>query len=165
MDWLHSVLKWVDHYRWTVISLVVGLGLFGVVLGLQGCASTVRAPDGSGDMLNRSEFRMMVASMETDLTKTRIHLDAALAEYNADVSAHNATIEAGVEQLDRQDAIRADVLETVGAVAVTAAEGTLNPISLIPSGIGLVGLLLGIGASTDSRRKDKVITTIKNGIT
>ena len=88
-------------------------------------------------------------------------LDALVAQYNAKVEANNKLVAAGRADLDRQDAFKAQLLTTAGHVAMTAADGTLNPTSLIPIGIGLLGALFGLGTRLDNHRKDEVIETSK----
>ena len=94
-----------------------------------------------------------------------IWVPALVAAYNEEVNAFNVQVQAGNEDLDQQDEFRSNILETVGSVAIQAAEGGLNPVSLIPIAVGLFGGALGLGASADSLRKNKVIKNLKNGAT
>ena len=111
--------------------------------------------------MTRTEFNRQVITVEKTLALKRVDLDAQVATFNEEVDAFNAQVDAGLEDLEKQDQFRSEVLETVGLVATQAAEGSLNPISLIPIGIGLLGGALGLGAAADNRRKDKVIDTLK----
>ena len=165
-DLLHRTLKWLDHNRWTVISILLFALLVGCALTTVGCQSTTAgliaaAPGEPPAKVDRGEFHRQTAQVEKDLALRRVQLDAQLAAYNEEVTAFNSQVQSGQEELDRQDVLRAQLLDIVGVVATGAAEGTLNPVSLIPLGIGLLGGALGLGAAADNRRKDRVITGLK----
>ncbi|HRT88238.1 MAG TPA: hypothetical protein P5296_16650 [Anaerohalosphaeraceae bacterium] len=165
-DLLHSALKWLDHNRWTFFSIVVFAVMLAAFIGIAGCQSTTAslfAPaDGSAAAkIDRSEFMRQAGIVQKDLAVKRVAIDAELAAYNEEVKAFNGRVDAGLEDLDRQDEFRAQIVDTVGLIASSAAGGTLNPVSLIPIGVGLLGGALGLGAAADNRRKDKLITDLK----
>ncbi|MBN2559920.1 MAG: hypothetical protein JXQ75_03195 [Phycisphaerae bacterium] len=169
-DLLHRSLTWLDHNRWTVISILLFALLVGGTLSTVGCQSTTAGltpmePGQAPLKVDRGEFHRQTAQGEKDLALRRVQLDAQLAAYNEEVAAFNERVEAGLGDLDRQDELRAQLLETVGVVATGAAEASLNPVSLIPLGIGLLGGALGLGTAADNRRKDRVITDLKTTTT
>jgi hypothetical protein len=91
------------------------------------------------------------------------------AEIAARVAAWNTRVEAASEtaamdrlELDRQDEFRGQFLDVLGSVAVQGAAGTLNPVSLLPLAIGLLGTAWGVGTKIDNGRKDGVIVDLKN---
>ena len=165
-DWLDKILKWIDYNRYLVISLVLFAILTGAIIGAVGCSSTIPGliadpSTGVTAKVDRDEFANQVILVEKDFAVQRIQLDASVASFNEEVTAFNAKVEAGYADLDRQDAFRQEIVNTVSLVAASAAEGTLNPISLIPIGIGILGGALGLGAGLDNRRKDQVIRDLK----
>lgn len=164
-DVVHKILNWLDHNRYTVAAVLVFIVTMGIVIGLTGCQSQTAgltlAADGTAATVSRSEFERQALAGEKDLAVRRIELDGMVAAFNEEVKAFNERVQAGLEELARQDAFKTELLDTIGVVAVGAAEGTLNPASLVPIGIGLLGGALGLGASADNRRKDKVITNLK----
>ena len=164
-DIVHKALKWLDHNRYTVASVLVFIVTLGVVIGLTGCQSQTTgltlAADGTAPTVSRREFERQALVGEKDLAVRRIELDGLVAAFNEEVKAFNERVQAGLEDLARQDAFKSELLDTIGVVAMGAAEGTLNPASLVPIGIGLLGGALGLGTAADNRRKDKVITTLK----
>ncbi len=165
-DLWHSVLKWLDYNRWTFVSIIVFAIMLAAFIGIAGCQSTTAplfAPtDGSAAAkIDRSEFMRQASTADKELSLKRVAIDAKLAAYNEEVKAFNERVDAGLEDLDRQDEFRAEILNTVSLVAANAAGGTLNPVSLIPIGVGLLGGALGLGAAADNRRKDKLITDLK----
>ena len=164
-DAVHTVLNWMDHNRYTVISVLVFLLTLGIATSLTGCESAttglVAASDGSPAKVSRSEFQRQALVGEKDLAIRRIELDGLAAKFNEEVKAFNERIQAGLDDLARQDEFKQQLLETIGTVAMGATDGTLNPMALVPIGIGLLGGALGLGTSADNRRKDKVITELK----
>jgi len=165
-DILHKLMNWIDHNRYTVLSIVLFILTMGAVVAMTGCESTtiglVAASEGAPpEKVTRSEFQRQALLTEKDFTVQRLQLDMQSAAFNEEVKAFNQQVQAGLEDLQRQDEFKQQLLDTVGIVAVGAADGSLNPASLVPIGIGLLGGALGLGTSADNRRKDKLITDLK----
>lgn len=164
-DLWHRTLKWLDHSRWTFFSIVVFTIMLAAFIGIAGCESATSplfAPaDGSRVKIDRSEFMRQAGTAQKDLALRRVAIDAEIAAYNEEVKTFNERVDAGLQDLDRQDDFRAEIVNTVGLIATSAAGGTLNPVSLIPIGVGLLGGALGLGAAADNRRKDRLITDLK----
>ena len=165
-DVLHSITNWIDHNRYTVASVLMFIVALGIIFSLTGCESTTGAlaattEDATVVKVTRSEFQHQALVGEKDFAIRRIQLDGLVAVFNEEVAAFNAQVQAGLEDLLRQDLFKQQLLETLGGVAISATEGTLNPTALVPIAIGLLGGALGLGTSADNRRKDKVISTLK----
>jgi len=167
MDWLHKVFGFLDHYRWTVVGILATVIMAGGALTIAGCKSTTPGLV-SADLVGRRTFESQALSESARLDLQKAQLEAALVAYNLEVEALNKRIEAGIEDLDAQDAVRAEFLEAIQVVGTEAAAGTFNPGSLISLGVGLLGGLLGLGGlaagvTADNRRKDELITKLQNG--
>ena len=164
-DVMHKLTNWIDHNRYTVLSVLIFILMMTVVVSLAGCESVTlgltAAADGTAAKVTRSEFERQVLAGEKDLAVRRIELDGLVAAFNEEVKTFNQRVEAGQEELARQDEFRQQIVDTIGLVATSATEGSLNPAALVPIGIGLLGGALGLGTSADNRRKDKVITNLK----
>ena len=165
-DVLHSITNWIDHNRYTVASILVFMVALGIIFSLTGCESTTTAlaattEDAAVVKVTRSEFEHQALVGEKDFAIRRIELDGLVAVFNEEVATFNAQVQAGLENLVRQDLFKQQFLETVGGIAISATEGTLNPTALLPIAIGLLGGALGLGTSADNRRKDKLISTLK----
>ena len=161
-DKVHTTLKWMDHNRYAVASVIVFILSMGLVLNLTGCeAMTAGLADGTSTKVTRSEFERQALVGEKDIAVQRIELEAQVAAFNEEIKLFNDRIAAGQEDLARQEAFQQQLFDTVGLIAASAAEGTLNPAALVPIGIGLLGGALGLGTAADNRRKDKVITELK----
>lgn len=164
-DIVHTALNFVDHNRYTLVSVLVFVLAMGLVVHLTGCQATtaglVARADGAVAQVSRSEFQRQALIGEKDFAVQRIELDGQIAAFNEEVKTFNERVAAGLDDLQRQDEFKQQLLETIGLIAVSATEGTLNPAALVPIGIGLLGGALGLGTSADNRRKDKVITDLK----
>ena len=162
-DIVHTTLKWMDHNRYAVASVIAFVLAMGLVLHLTGCeATTAGLANGDAPQVSRSEFQRQALVGEKDLAVRRIELEAQMAAFNEEVNAFNQRVDAGQDELARQDAFKQQLLDTVGLVAVSATEGAFNPAALVPIGIGLLGGALGLGTAADNRRKDHVITELKS---
>ena len=160
MTWLDRLFKGVDHNRWTVLGVLLCLGIAVALFGTVGCESTTLSLTGSGDKVARTELAKEAETISAGLAGDAAALEAALVAHNAKVTAHNESVALSVADLDRKDEIRLEILETVGAIATQAASGTFNPVSLIPTLVGLGGLVLAGTTAADNRRKDKVIANV-----
>lgn len=164
-DMLHKGFNWMDHNRYTVLSVAIFIAIMAAVMSLSGCESMTPGlslgAGGTAVKVSRAEFERQALAGEKDLAVRRIELDGLVAQFNEEVKAFNDQVQAGLEDLKKQDEFRGQVLDTIGIVATGAVEGTLNPAALVPIGIGLLGGALGLGTSADNRRKDKVITSLK----
>lgn len=164
-DVVHAVTNWLDHNRYTFAAVLLFILTMAVVAGLTGCESLTPSlsttEDGTAVKVNRSEFQRQALIGEKDFAVKRIELDAQTAAFNAEIAAFNERVQAGLDDLQRQDEFKQQLLDTIGSVAIGASDGTLNPMALVPIGIGLLGGALGLGTSADNRRKDKVITDLK----
>ena len=143
-DLWHSLIKITDHDRHKMFGIVLALLIAGWVAG---CNAKTLSVTGSGEQVTQTQFTREVAAAEANLTAQAETLAANAQEGQAD--------------LDRQNALRAKIINTVGAVATAATTGTLNPAAGVGSLVAV--LLAGVagGSVMDSRRKDKLINDLK----
>ena len=165
-DVFHAATNWIDHNRYTVLSILLFILMMGAVVAMTGCESTtaglVAPADGARPAkVDRSEFQRQALITEKDFAVRRIELDSQSAAFNEEVKAFNEQVQAGLDDLQKQDEFKQQLLDTVGVMITSAADGTFNPASLVPIGIGLLGGALGLGTSADNRRKDRLITDLK----
>ena len=66
-----------------------------------------------------------------------------------------------VEDLEIQTTQRQQIIDTLGGLAVQAAQGNANPISALTTLIGLISAGSAVGLGLDSLRKDRVIKNLK----
>ena len=163
-DFLKPVIRWVDHNRY----LTLGLVLLVAVLGWSfGCESLTKSLTDGGADVDRAAFVAEAEELQAGLEKDAISLaarhTAEVAELEADLKSGEAKIAIGLDDLNRQDEQRRQLIDFVGTLVTSAAAGTFNPATAITGAASLGALLLGGGAVADNRRKDRVITTLKNG--
>ena len=141
-DSVHTVLKKVDHNRYTVVAITVIALVSAFVFG---CASTTPGIVDSGVKVDAIEFNAQVLSEQ--------------AELEAAIAALNARADAGYADLERQDRLRTEALATItGIVEAYVPPPFSNMVMPIAS---LGGLILAGGFGLDNRRKNKVIAEIK----
>ncbi|HUW31046.1 MAG TPA: hypothetical protein VM223_05485 [Planctomycetota bacterium] len=96
------------------------------------------------------------------LKKDRDAVAAQAAELQAKMISAQSRIDAGLDDLDRQNAARSELLGLTIRTVSAAAQG--NPVDLAATiaGLGVVGAgLLGLGKRYDTARKDIVIAGLK----
>lgn len=149
MDFWAPVTKFFDRYRYTALSLAV---VAGSTFYLTACKSTTLGPV-SGTKVERPAFDREVAEDQSAIEK-------AMADVNARIESHNAAIDAGYDDLDKQDAVRAEFVKLATGVATSAATGGITTPGLINAAVTAMGLL-GLGSVADNKRKDKIIKSGK----
>jgi len=156
-DVLHKALKWIDHNRYLVTAIVLSSVL---IFGVVGCHSAVVGPV-SGKLVGRSQYDQEVLTVVGELEAERQAALSSVEAFNVRAETVQRQIEAGYDELDRQDKIRGEILQTVGGVITEAAQGRLDPVNVATGAMTIAAALLGIGAVADNRRKNAVIERLK----
>lgn len=162
-DYLNQALTFFDHYRYTVVGAVLTCI---VIVYTVSCASQTRSivPDpvtGKHELVDRSEFQRQAQAAASDLVTERAQLQAQLSVLAARASSLSDAFDAGVADLDAQDAEREQVIAKIGEMATGAFSGTLTGSSALVGAIAIGSVLLGLGSTADNRRKDGVITKLQ----
>jgi len=156
-DWWHDITKkLLDHSRYTIIGTILGLIMAGSLVGFAGCQS--RTLGLGGERVNRMELAAEVINSDTDIATTRAEIEAATAVLNVEIEARNQRATQAIEDLDRQDLVKVQVIEAVSLIGQQAASGTpVNWLGLIPMATTvLLGAAVG-GFAKDNLRKDRKI--------
>lgn len=124
--------RWIRHNVGTVVSFVLAAIL---VVWAYGCESQVKSLTGVG-MVTRNEIT--------------IELNSEVKRLEAEIDRLHETAIARYETLDRKDAIKAKLFDTV---AIATQAGTFNTVGLAT----LAGSLMAIGLGVDNRIKGTVI--------
>lgn len=161
-DIWNRLFKWLDHYRFTALGILLAVVVVVAGLALVGCESKTTSLVDPDREITRDQLRREVVAVDTEIRLERVEIEAASERLNEQITKYNDSLEAASADLDEQDAVKAAILEFAAQLALQGASGTLNPAALIPLGVGVLGSVLGIGSALDSRRKDKVITTLKS---
>lgn len=157
-DLFSPLLKFLDHYRYTVGLLLVGIA---VMVSLFGCQTTTSSILDPSKEVSAHGLQLEATQIKSDLASERAALDAMIAEHNGKIEAFNEKLELAQADIERKEAVKAELLNIGGSVAVSVAEGSVNPASLVGTGLTALALALGIGASADNRRKDSKIKELK----
>lgn len=158
-DLIHAGLKVVDHERWKIIGLVIGVI---IVVSMVGCDVKIRSPF-SLEKITREEFKMEIMTADNKLEAERLQLEQAQLAYNSKVELRNEKVKAGESKFEEAEKLQTGFIEIAGGVATTLATGgQLNTASILMSVLALGGVGTAIGGVVDSARKNKVIKDQKN---
>lgn len=104
------------------------------------------------------------ATAPADIAAAQAAKDKSLSDAKAlatDIDAFNAAMDQAYTQIARKQQMFATMVQALGGVARTAAQGAVDPVSLIGTGLTLATSLMGLGALGDSRAKSKVINKLQ----
>jgi len=147
MDVFHKLMKFLDHYRWPAASVLVsGLLTIGTFTFF-GCQSKTLSllPGSQGQYyeVDRREFVRQAMEIEREFTASKIEIEASVAKLNGAVETHNAKVEEGVADLDKQDALKTEIFDAISVFAADSAQGDFNLLGLL----GIAGTIL-LGGTT-----------------
>ena len=159
-DWWHALLKSADHNRGVLLALVVAGALAAYMFGCDATTSSLIVP---GKPVNSREFRAEVRRIESDMAKRRNLLIAEVADFNDEVDRFNESADEAASDLERQQEVRRQIVQTVGGFASDAAQGSFNPVSAISTLVTLVTVGASAGLALDNYRKGRIIGLLKDG--
>lgn len=163
-DLWHQITNRLDHNRGSALG--IGLGII-VVLGAfftPGCLEPkTRSLKDSTVQVTEIEFLVEAKEVKNTLLAQMGVLSVEMDAMEKEVLLFETRTDIGLADIEDQRAGYVTVLETLEAISMQAAAGTLNPVAFIPAAFGIAGLLFGVGKGYDNRRKDALITELKNG--
>lgn len=154
-DWLHSLLKLIDHERGKVIALILAVI---IVLGVWGCEVKLASPF-TGRKVTAKQFEAEVRFKKTEF-ETRLSL------VNAEMQQFLANAEITQEQFVKWEELKKEGFDVLAGVVTTFAGGEqVNTAQVVASLVGLGGIFMAGGGLYDSNRKNKIIEEekAKNG--
>lgn len=155
-DYLHNILKWIDHNRGQVIGVMIPVIFCAVVLAgcLESETGSVLKP---GEKVTRPEYTAEIVVIEKNLELKRLEAEQVISAYNIVAESLQGQIIAGFDDLDEQDLRTAELFETIGGFATTAIETGIKPLGIAQILMMLASIGWGIGNFTDNIRKDREI--------
>lgn len=159
-DALHASLNWVDHNRYLAIAIGATILL---MVTLVGCEPRTTSPFDGQRVTQRqlvAQTQAYEAQLQTQVSKAERDYQQTLDELQAQAVAGQAKAEAALEEIAQRKAALTMAMESITQLASAAAGPQFVP--LIGSAAGIAGVLLGLGATADSKRKDQVILNIKS---
>jgi TolA-binding protein len=157
MDCLHALLKWIDHNRWTLLSLLL-IGI--LIFAGWGCRPRTASLSGDGTV-TASQLQAQALEAQQDLVKRRIELESQMQVFNQDVESLEQRLAHAREDLQRQIELRKDILALLGNAATDALDGSFSARGFVVPAISLLAAAFGVGKTLDNRRKDRVIRRLK----
>ena len=157
-DVFHSLAKWASYNRGLFLALILG----GVVSGmLWSCAAKAPSLLDPKARVTAAEFEREAVTVKNTFDKRAADLRAVEAGLNADIVAANQKIALAKEEFQRQEAIRAKVVEVLSGLGSVAASGGLTGPAAAGAALQVLTLFAGAGLYYDNRRKDRVIQDAK----
>lgn len=158
MDILNKILTLIDHERGKIIGTVLAVCVFA---GVYGCESKTTIDDGK-TKVTRTELHQKVVTLTTGYENQRKLILASVEQLNADIAAFNQKVTLAESDLDKQDAVKAQILTTLGGIGTAAATGGITAPVAIGSIMQLALLGFGAGAVVDQTRKNALIQTLQD---
>lgn len=158
MDVIHNGMKWADYNRGTLLGLILAVL---ACVWLVGCPATTQSLIRPGETVDAPALEREIITQQAAFDVESAAIAQRIAEYNTNVDAFNAKIEAAATHLQEQYEQRAAIVETLGSLVGSIASGGFSPAAGIGAVISLAGLGLAGGLGYDNIRKRKVIKTLK----
>jgi len=130
---MEAIAKWIRHNQGLFVALIISEALLLWTFGCESRVGSLTTPD---KLVTRDEL-----SIEISAEQARLENELVILQKQA---------EAKLAQLDRQDAIKKQLLDFW---SLSLSTGQVNPVGLV----GLLSGILGVGVIVDNRIKDKVI--------
>ena len=144
---MHTVLKWIDYNRYTVIGALLAAV---IALGVVGCDPKVTSPI-SGNQVTTHE-------LTAEVTSEKINLEAQWATIETKLKQLETKTGPAYAELERKQLAITQALVFVDQLITQYAGPAGAPIA---TAIGLAGLFFGGGVKADNRRKDAIIAENK----
>lgn len=159
VDMWHKVLQWVDHNRWLVAGLSLAILMSVWVVGCQPTTASILNPKAK---VTASQLQREMAIVSTGFSKREALIIQMQAALSAEAQEKSDTIAAAIDDLDRQIAMRQQIITAIGGMGQSLAAGTLTPAAGINGVMSLILLLGAGGLGVDNLRKSRVITQLKS---
>ena len=159
-DFVHVLLRYLDHNRYLAAGLALAILMLVYTAGCQPRTASLLDPQQD---VTLGQFAAEIDQHTLTLDQKRASLDQAVTAYNAEIDHFNQSAQRGYADIQEQQAFRMQIIDTLGGVAMQAAEGTIHPASLITSLFSLASLAAAAGLGVDNVRKDRVIKKMKVG--
>jgi hypothetical protein len=150
-DWLHSILKVVDHERGKVIAIILAVA---IVFGAWGCEIKLTSPI--------SDKKVTLEQFEAEVQAKKVEFDSKLNLINAEMQQFLTNAEITQQDFAKWEEFKTQAFDILaGVVTTVTGGGQVNVAQVVASLIGLGGVGMAVGSLYDSNRKNKVIETEK----
>ncbi|MBL4700317.1 hypothetical protein JYU15_01420 [bacterium AH-315-I18] len=157
-DLWHKSTSFLDHYRSFILSLIFTGLLAGYLLGCEVKTPSLIDP---AQLVSAAQLQSEAHKLQAQYTQREKQLQLQLETLTLEQQDFNTGLITAVNDLETKTQQRQQIIDTLGGLAVQAAQGTANPISALTALIGLVSAGSAVGLGLDSLRKDRVIKNLK----
>lgn len=157
-DLWHNFTSFLDHYRNFILCLVFTGLLAGYLLGCDVKTQSLIDPTRN---VNAAQLKVEAHQLEALYAQREKELQLELESLALKQQDFNTDLAIAVENLETQTTHRQQIIDTLGGLAVQAAQGNANPISALTTLISLISAGSAVGLGLDSLRKDRVIKNLK----
>lgn len=161
-DLWHSFVTFLDHYRNFMLSILFAGLLAGYLLGCQVTTDSLVDPSRK---VTANELKVEAHQLASQYDEREKQLQLELESLIRKQQDFNTDLSLAVEDLEIKTAQRQQIIDTLGGLAVQAAQGNANPVSALTTLIGLISAGSAVGLGLDSLRKDRVIKNLKTSDT
>lgn len=131
-EWLSKFWEQVRHYKWTTVAIVLSMS---ILVWVYGCQTELKSPI-SEEMVTQSQF-----NLEVEQEVERIQNEVESLQLQAEKMN---------KKFEQVDQIKQALFN---ALVLTAEGGTVNPVGVLVSIAGV----LGVGHYADNREKDRLL--------
>lgn len=159
-DWFHQTAKWADHNRYVAGGLL-GIGVLGVTL--VACEPKAASPFTHEPVTQRqllAQVQAYQAELDGKAKAASLTYQQTLVSLQTQATQGQVNAQAALDDIQQKKQAIALAVESLAQLTTAAAGAGYAP--MIGSVVGIAGVLLGVGAAADSRRKDQVILKIKS---
>lgn len=135
-EWFSKLFEEVRHYKWTTVGIVLSLS---ILMWVYGCQTELTSPI-SEEPVTQSEFNLEVEQEVERLQNEAERLELVATNMN--------------KKFEQVDQIKNSLFN---ALVVVAEGGAVNPLGVLVSVAGV----LGLGHYADNREKDRLLAGAK----
>lgn len=157
-DLWHNVTTFLDHYRSFILSMIFTGLLAGYLFGCEVKTQSLIDPTRT---VSASQLQSEAHQLDSQYTQRQQELQLQLQNLSTQQQNFNDQLSTAVNDLETKAQQRQHLIDTLGGLAVQAAQGNANPVSALTTLIGLISAGSAIGLGLDSLRKDRVIKQLK----
>tara|TARA_Y100001933_G_C19014605_1_gene570783 strand:+ start:13267 stop:13809 length:543 start_codon:yes stop_codon:yes gene_type:complete len=157
-DLWHKLTAFTDHYR-NFILCIFFTGILAVYL--LGCDVATNSLIDPSRKVTAKQLQTEAHQLQSQYVEREKQLQLELELLTHNQQNFNDQLAFAVEDLEIQTTQRQQIIDTLGGLAVQAAQGNANPISALTTLIGLISAGSAVGLGLDSLRKDRVIKNLK----
>ena len=158
-DVWHKLIRWADRDRGKMIGVVLASMVVTGILGCRPMTGSILTP---GEEVTSAQLASEAAVLNGGFANRAAKLQMMADELEADRNTVQQRLTAAQDDIDHQYALRAQIVNAAGGLAVGIAEGGFSAATGTTAAVTIMTTLLAAGGWVDGRRKDRVIAELKS---